>query len=66
MMGNSKARQAFLAEADGLAERGTCDLKSVIDKEDLVANAKKTGVWIHLGQLMSIRSEKFAEMAELA
>ena len=34
------------------------------EKEDLVAAAKKSGVRIHLGQLMSICSEKFAELAE--
>ena len=52
MLANPKARQAIQAEADGLADKRTWDLKTVIEKDDLVAGAKKTGVKIHLGQLM--------------
>ena len=45
-------------------EKGTWDLKTVTERSDLISQSKKSGVRIHLGQLMSICSEKFAELAE--
>ena len=62
---NPAAKKAVQAEADGLLEKGTWDLSTVTEKENLVKQARKSGIKIHLGQLMmSICSEKFAELAE--
>ena len=63
-MANPKARQAIREEADGLVDKGTWDLSTVTERCDQIANAKAKGIKIHLGQLMSICSEKFAELAE--
>ena len=54
MLNNPTAREAVKAEAQGLAEKGTWDLSTVTEREDLVNDAKRSGVKIHLGQLMSI------------
>ena len=64
MMSNPKAKEAVEKEAQGLAERGTWDLSTVTERGALIADAKKSGIRIHLGQLMTICSEKFSEMAE--
>ena len=63
-MANPKAKEAVRKEAQGLVDKGTWDLSTVIERSDLTAGAKKKGIKIHMGQLMSICSEKFAEMAE--
>eukprot|EP00435_Cladocopium_sp_Y103_P068964 s77_g32.t1 len=52
------------AEADGLLKAGTWDLSSVREKEDVRAEAKRSGVSVHFGQLMTIASIKFHELAE--
>ena len=57
------ALAAVRAEADGLEAEQTWDLSTVVEKADLVATPLKTGEKIHLGELMSICSEKFAELA---
>ena len=63
-MNYPRAREAVKKEADGLAEKGTWDFNTVVERHDLISKSKKSGIKIHLGQLMSICSEKFAEMAE--
>ena len=63
-MSNPKARAAVRSEAEGLESKNTWDISTVTEKDELIRCAKKDGVKIHIGQLMSICSEKFAEMAE--
>ena len=64
MFANKNALQAVRKEADGLEDAKTWLLGSAREKEDVIKESKHTGVSIHLGQLMSICSEKFSEMAE--
>eukprot|EP00435_Cladocopium_sp_Y103_P062635 s262_g24.t1 len=54
MLSNPRALEAVKAEADGLLKAGTWDLSSVREKEDVRAEAKKSGVSVHFGQLMTI------------
>ena len=56
--------EAIKAEADGLVKAGTWDLGSVREKDDVRAEAKKSGVSVHFGQLMTIASIKFYELAQ--
>ena len=63
-MSNAKALEAIRKEADGLVKAGTWDLSSVREKPEVAAEAKATGTKVHFGQLMTICSEKFAELAE--
>ena len=56
MLSNPKALDAVKAGADGLIKAGTWSLDSVRDKEDVRAEAKRTGVSAHFGQLMAIAS----------
>ena len=64
MLSNPKALEAAKAEADGLIKAGTWSLDSVREKEDVRAEAKRTGVSVHFGQLMTIASIKFYELAQ--
>ena len=64
MMSNPAAKEAVWKEAQGLIKEGTWDLTTVTERCDLIADSKRKDVRIHLGQLMSICSEKFAELAE--
>ena len=64
MLSNPKALEAVKAEADGLIKAGTWSLDSVREKEDVRAEAKRTGVSVHFGQLMTIASIKFWELAQ--
>ena len=61
-LANPAALRAIRNEADGLEKVETWDLKSVKEKWDVVNNARKSGEHVHLGKLMSICSEKYAEM----
>ncbi len=61
-LNNPAALRAIRKEADGLESVETWDLSSVQEKDIVVREARSTGKHIHLGQLMSICSEKFAEM----
>ena len=63
-MSNPAAKAKIREEAEGLIDKGTWDLSTVTERAELIAGAKKAGIKIHLGQLMSICSEKFAELAE--
>jgi hypothetical protein len=51
-LSNPRAREAVKKEADGLAAKGTWDLSTVIERQDLITQNKKSGIRIHLGQLM--------------
>ena len=64
MLSNPQALEAVKAEADGPIKAGTWSLDSVREKEDVRAEAKRTGVSVHFGQLMTIASIKFYELAE--
>ena len=63
-LGNEKALAALRKEADGLEKAGTWDLESVREKLDVAAEARRSNKSVHFGQLMSIVSEKFAELKE--
>ena len=64
MLSDPRALEAIKAEADGLVKAGTWDLGSVREKDDVRAEAKKSGVSVHFGQLMTIASIKFYELAQ--
>ena len=64
MLSNPQALDAVKAEADGLIKAGTWSLDSVREKEDVRAEAKRTGVSVHFGQLMTIASIKFFGLAQ--
>lgn len=64
MLSDPEALAAVRAEADGLVKAGTWDLSSVREKEDVRAEAKRDGVSVHFGQLMTIASIKFYELAK--
>ena len=61
---NPKAYEAIQSEADGLVAAGTWDHSTVQEKADVAAEAKSSGVSVHFGQLMTIVSEKYAELKE--
>ena len=63
MLSSPEAIDAVRAEARGLEEVGTWDLNSVRERDD-VSESRRAGVKVHFGQLMSIASQKFAELAE--
>ena len=64
--GNPKAMEAVHEEANKLVGAGTWDLKSVTECDVLKERARRTGQKTHFGNLMTICSLKFAEMAESA
>lgn len=64
MLSNPKALEAVKAEAEGLMKAGTWSLDSVREKEEVRAEAKKSGISVHFGQLMTIASIKFFELAQ--
>jgi hypothetical protein len=64
MIANPKALEAVHKEAVGLEAKNTWDLATVVEKDDLLAAARRDGRKLHIGSLMSICSEKFAELEE--
>ena len=48
----------------GLIKAGTWSLDSVREKEAVRAEAKRTGVSVHFGQLMTIAAIKVCELAQ--
>ena len=64
MLSNPLALEAVKVEADGLIKAGTWSLDSVSEKEEVRAEAKRTGVSVHFGRLMTIASIKFFELAQ--
>jgi hypothetical protein len=63
-MGNPRAIEAIQKEANGLLAKGTWDLATVREKDDVVAEARANREKTHIGSLMTICSEKFAELEE--
>jgi hypothetical protein len=63
-MSNPKALEAIHKEADGLLAKGTWDLNTVREKDDVMAEARANKEKTHIGSLMTICSEKFAELEE--
>ena len=55
-LSNPAAKAKIREEAEGLTDKGTWDLSTVTERAELIAGAKKAGIKIHLGQLMSICS----------
>ena len=53
MLASPEALSAARKEAEGLANAGTWDLNSVREHADVRSEAKKTGVSVHFGQLMT-------------
>ena len=64
MLSKPAALEAVRKEADGLAAGGTWLLDTVQELQTLKQTAKNTGEKVIIGQLMSICSEKFAELAD--
>ena len=61
---NQKAMDAVTAEGQALVKAGTWLEDTVTEKDDVIANARKTGEKTHMGDLMTICSVKFWERAE--
>ena len=61
---NPKALEAIHKEASGLVDKGTWDLETVREKDDVIKEVKTKGERTHIGDLMTICSEKFAELEE--
>lgn len=61
MLSDPGALQAIRDEAEGLVTAGTWDLDSVQEYQSVKDQAKKSGVSVHFGQLMTIASIKFYE-----
>ena len=59
---DEKAYAAIRAEADGLLKSGTWLENTVIEKEKLIADTKKRGEKIHIGDLLTLCSIKYAEL----
>ena len=64
MLADPAALKAVQDEARGLEAAGTWDLESVREYADVKAEAQKSGISVHFGQLMSIASIKFWELAK--
>ena len=63
-LSNPKALEAIRKEAKGLLSKGTWDLRTVMEKSELIKAAKRAGNRLHIGSLMTICSEKYAEMEQ--
>ena len=63
-LANPKALEAIRKEANGLLSKGTWDIRTVMEKANLLSQAKSSNEKLHVGSLMTICSEKFAEMEE--
>jgi len=63
MLHDIRAREAIKYEGQALLDKGTWLTETVMEKEDLLAWAQKTGNKIHLGDVMTICSIKFWERA---
>ena len=61
MVSDPSAISAVRSEADGLLKLKTWDVSTVIEKDQLLAEARQKGTEIHVGDLMSICSIKFFE-----
>ena len=63
-LNNPKALASIRKEADGLIGEDTFLLNTVKEHEEVVRDARRTGKKVHIGSLMTICSEKFAELEE--
>lgn len=63
MLASPEALSAVGKEAEGLEKAGT-DQNSVWEQAGVRSEAKKTGISVHFGQLMTIASIKFFELAK--
>ena len=59
MLNDPRALQAIREEAEGLVKAGTWDLDSVQEYQSVKDQARKSGVSVHFGQLMTIAPIKF-------
>ena len=64
MLADPAALKAVQDEARGLEAAGTWDLESVREYADVKAEAQRSGISVHFGQLMAIASIKFWELAK--
>ena len=64
MLADPAALKAVQDEARGLEAAGTWDLNSGREYAEVKEEAKKSGISVHFGQLMSIASIKFWELAK--
>lgn len=64
MLNDPAALAAVRAEADGLRAAHAWDETSVREHADVKAEAKSSGVSVHFGQLMTIASIKFYQLAQ--
>ena len=64
MLASSEALQAVKEEADGLSNAGVWDLSAVREQGEVAAEARRTHTKVHFGQLMTIASIKFFELAK--
>ena len=64
MLASSEALQAIKEEADGLGNAGVWDLSAVREQGEVAAEARRTHTKVHFGQLMTIASFKFFELAK--
>ena len=64
MLASPEALSAVRKEAEGLVDAGTWNLNSVREHADVRSEAKKSGISVHFGQLMTIASIKFFELAK--
>ena len=63
MLASPEALEAVRLEPAGLEKAGVWDLLSVREYDQVAAEARRSSVKVHFGQLMSIASVKFAELA---
>ena len=64
MLQSEEALQAVRKEAAGLAAKGTWDEDTVREASAVRDEARRSGIPVHFGSLMSICSIKFAELAK--
>ena len=64
MLASPEALLAVRKEAKGLENAGHGTMKSVREHADIRPEAKKTGISVHFGQLMTIASIKFFELVK--
>ena len=64
MLASPEALEAVRLEATGLEKAGAWDLNSVREYDQVAAEARRSSIKVHFGQLMSLASVKFAELAK--
>ena len=64
MLASPEALEAIKQEATGLQDVGVWDSSTVREKAEVAAQARQSGIKVHFGQLMTIASIKFYELAK--